>query len=105
MQAGLLTEQIVLYKPEISTNDFGEETTNWVEAYTTRARLLHTGGGREIQNSEVFYATTKQFQVRYYIPVENYYRIFWQNKYYRIIDIEPNKQQQLLTIKADLVND
>nr|DAE49763.1 MAG TPA: head-tail joining protein [Caudoviricetes sp.]DAW52115.1 MAG TPA: head-tail joining protein [Caudoviricetes sp.] len=37
--------------------------------------------------------------------VNEYDRIQWNGKIYRILDIEPDKQQMLLTINVELVND
>ena len=105
MRAGLLTERIEILQPDVATNDFGEETTNWVSIYTTKARLVHTGGNRTVQNDEIFYSYTKTFQIRNYVPVQEYDRILWNGKQYRILDIEPEKQQQQITIKTELVND
>ncbi len=105
MRAGLLTEEIEILAPQVSTNDFGEETTEWNSVYSTKARLVHTGGNRTIENDEIFYGYTKTFQIRYYVQVQEYYRILWNGKQYRILDIEPDKQQQQITIKTELVND
>lgn len=105
MRAGLLSERIEILQPDVATNDFGEESTNWVSIYTTKARLVHTGGNRTIQNDEIFYSYTKTFQIRNYVPVQEYDRILWNGKQYRILDIEPDKQQQQITIKTELVND
>ena len=105
MRAGLLTERIEILQPDVATNDFGEETTNWVSIYTTKARLVHTGGNRMNVNDEILYTYTKTFQIRNYVPVQDFYRILWNGKQYRILDIEPEKQQQQITIKTELVND
>ena len=56
MRAGLLTELVEVLSSVITTNDYGEETTEWESTYTTRARLVHNGGGRTNENDEVFYA-------------------------------------------------
>ena len=105
MRAGLLTELVEVLSSVITTNDYGEETTEWESTYTTRARLVHNGGGRTSENDEVFYASMKVFQVRLYVPINEYCRIKWNGNVYRVLDIEPDKAQQQLTIKAELIND
>lgn len=105
MRAGLLTERIDVLKPVVTVNDYGEETTDWQNIYTTKARLVHTGGNRMNVNDEIFYSYTKTFQIRNYVPVQDYYRILWDGKQYRILDIEPDRQQQQITVKTELVND
>ena len=77
MRAGLLTEQIDILESSLIRN----------------------------ANDEVAYQYTKTFQVRHYIMVNEYDRIQWNGKIYRILDIEPDKQQMLLTINVELVND
>lgn len=105
MRAGLLTEQIEIIKNVITANDFGEETEEWIPKYKTRARLVHDGGDRTIINGEIFYSHAKTFQIRYYVPVDDFDRIVWENKIYRILNIEPDKNKQNKTIKAELIND
>ena len=105
MRAGLLTERIDVLKPVVTVNDYGEETTDWQNIYTTKARLVHTGGNRMNVNDEIFYSYTKTFQIRNYVPVQDYYRILWDGKQYRILDIEPDRQQQQITVKTEIVND
>lgn len=105
MRAGLLTEQIDILESSLIRNAYGEEETQWSIKQTTKARLMHKGGNRTLSNDEVAYQYTKTFQVRHYIMVNEYDRIQWNGKIYRILDIEPDKQQMLLTINVELVND
>lgn len=105
MRAGLLTETISILEKVLITNDYGEETETWVDKYTTKARLVHDGGGRVIVNDEVFYTHAKTFQVRMYVPIEDFDRIQWDGKYYRILNIEIDRTQNNKTIKAELIDD
>lgn len=105
MRAGLLTEQIEILSPEITKNSFGEESTEWKLSYRTRARVLHDSGNRATVNDEIFYQYIKTFIVRLYTPISNFDRIRWNDKIYRVLDIEPDKALQQLTIKTELVND
>lgn len=105
MRAGLLKETIEVWEKTLTTNDFGEETEEWTLKYTTKARLVHNGGNRVIENSEVFFAHTKTFEVRDYVAVDDYDRIVWNGKKYRILNIEPDKAQMKLTIKTELIDD
>lgn len=105
MRAGLLTEEIEIIENVVTVNDFGEETEEWVSKYKTKARLVHDGGDRTIINGEIFYSNAKTFQVRYYVPIDDFDRIKWDNKIYRVRNIEPDKKKMNKTIKAELVND
>lgn len=105
MRAGLLKEQIEIITPIITTNDYGEQTTEWVSKYKTRARLIHTSGSRVEYNSEVFYSHIKTLEVRNYVPIDDFDRIVWNDKQYRILDIEPDEAQMKYIIRVDLVNE
>lgn len=105
MRAGLLNEQVEILTSTLEKNDYGEQTETWTTTYTTKARLIHDSGDRTEINDEVFYAYTKTFQMRQYVPVEEYNRIKWNNKIFRILSITPDKHQQNLTVKTELVND
>lgn len=105
MRAGLLTEPIEIWEKHIVTNGYGEETETWTLKYSTKARLVHNGGNRVIENNEVFFSHSKTFQVRIYVPVDDYDRIKWDNKYYRILNIEPDKDRMNKTIQGELIDD
>ncbi len=105
MRAGLLKETIEVWGKSLTTNEFGEETEEWTLKCTTKARLVHNGGGRVLENEEIFFSHSKTFEIRDYIQVDDYDRIVWQNKKYRILNIEPDKKQMKLTIKAELIDD
>lgn len=105
MRAGLLKEKINIITPELTTNDYGEQTTEWLLKYSTRARLIHNSGNRIEPNGEVFYSHIKTFEIRDYVPVDDFDRIIWNDKQYRILDIEPNEEQMKKIIKVELVND
>lgn len=105
MRSGLLTEQIKLYTPITSGNSYGEEEITYQFSYETRARLVHDGGTRHIENGEVVLTHSKTFQVRIYVPVGEFDIVEWENKRYRILNVEPDKAQQLKTIKTELIND
>lgn len=105
MRAGLLTEPIEIWSKTITTNEFGEEEETWDLTYETRARLVHEGGSRVINNDQVFFIHSKTFQVREYVPVGEYDRIMWRDKFYRILNIEPDKEMMQQTIKTELIDD
>lgn len=105
MRAGLLQETINIIRPTTLKNEYGEEDTEWKLIYTTKARLVHNSGSRNNENGEIFYAYVKTFEVRDHVPVEEFDRIEWNTKLFRILDIEPDKHQRKLTIKTELIND
>ena len=105
MKGGLLQEVIQVITPVVTKNSYGEETTEWQEKLTLRANLTHNTGTRTNTNGEIFYTNTKIFEVRFYADIDEYDRIIFEDKIYRIINIEPNRKVQKKTIISELVND
>lgn len=105
MRAGILTELITVLSPNIIVNEVGEQTTEYLPKLTTRANVNWKTGNRNIENNEIVFDYTKDFKVRYYVDINEFDRILWNNKQYRIISIEPNKHYQELNIIAEQIND
>ena len=105
MRAGLLTEQIEIWSKTLAVNGFGEEVEDWIKTYQTRARLVHDGGSRVVSNDEIVFTHSKTFQIREYVPINELDRILWNGKFYRILNIEPDRVQMNQTIKTELIND
>lgn len=105
MNAGKLTERIEIFTPKITKNDVGEQATDYVLKQSTKAHIQHNRGSRDIENNEVVYNCNKTFEVRIYVGVAEFDRIKWDNKFYRILDIDTNKELQQITITTELVNE
>lgn len=105
MKAGLLTDKIQIYRPNIINTDFGDTHTEWELHYTTRANVIYNSGSRTNENQEIFYPTNRTFVVRSYVPVNEPMRIKFEDKYYQIISIIPNKYYRNKTIYTELVNE
>ena len=50
MRAGLLDTEVKILRPEITRNAFGEQEEEYKDHYTTKARVLHNSGSRDVQN-------------------------------------------------------
>lgn len=105
MRAGLLKEIITIQSSTLFKNSYGEEKETWFDKCTTRARLIHDSGSRQTTNNEIFYSHRKTLQIRPYIKVDDFDKILWNGKEYRVIDIEPNKEQQMQIITIEEIND
>ena len=99
MIAGLLREQITIYKP---TNVQGEIV--WAKVRDTRAQVLMGTGRRTVSNDEVFYPDLRTFRVRIYHPIDPTWRIEFAGTMYRIVSIFPDTQNQLTEIVGEKVN-
>lgn len=105
MQAGLLNEPITILKPEITRNEFGEQTTEYVESYHTRARVINNGGNRTQEDNGVFYDYSKHLEVRYYVPLDNFDIVVFKGQKYRVKSVEKTREYNNQTIYMDLMNE
>lgn len=103
--AGKLKEIIEIYSNTITKDEYGQEVETKVLKCSTKADLKHTNGNRELENSEIVHNYNKTLTVRYYVDVDDYDIIKWENKFYRVIDIEPNRDYQFKTITMEKIND
>lgn len=105
MKAGILNEEIKIYSMIGYLNVFGEQTSNLILKYTTRANVSWNTGTRSVENDEIFYGYTKTFTVRSYLDISNTDVIEWQSMRYRIISIENRRGYNGKIILAELINE
>ena len=85
---------------------YGHEIIKFTDSFTTRADVIWNNGNRIVSNEEIFYENTVSFVVRFYCPLEDTMRVKYQDKLYRIISINPEKETySRKTIIAELINE
>lgn len=105
MRAGLLTEIIKVLRPQKVVSEYGEEKTDYIEVYNTRARLVHQPSQRTVENEELLYNKRFYMSVRYYVPVMDFDLIEWNGKRYNIISICPKREYNEIELTIELIND
>lgn len=105
MNAGLLKECITIEQPTISQNVYGANELEWSTFIETRAFVNYTSGNRMTANNEVIWSYQVNFTIRVYHQVNEKMRIIWNDKKYRILSIEEDKDKQKLTIRTELINE
>lgn len=105
LRAGLLNEVITIKEATITKNSFGEEVETYSNKYTTRARVIQTNSNRTTENNEITVDFTKEFQIRIYVPIEEFDIIEWRGKLYRIVSLNVDRHNQYITVIGDLIND
>lgn len=107
MRAGLLKDIIEIYKPQITINDVGEQTTEYVFSYSTRAKKIHNGGSRTVENYENVYPYRKEITVRIFEDIDDFDRIkIWGSpRWYKILEIELNHDLQQKTLIIERVDE
>lgn len=105
MNGGRLQELITVQRPTITKDDYGANVIVWKDIIHTRADVQYDNGGRATENGEIVFNYTKVFTMRIYHKVDEKDRIVWNEKKFRILSIEPSKEQQKLTIRTELINE
>lgn len=105
MQAGLLRDIIEFEKRELITNEFNEQMIEYKPCLITKAQVIYSSGTRSIENNEMVVNYNPVFVIRYYHAINETMRIKFNNHYYRIVSIEPQKQYQQKRIITELINE
>lgn len=105
MQAGLLTEKILIEQPIIQQDGFGANDIKWSNFKNTRANVTYSNGNRVNENNEIIFAYNIIFKIRYYHKIKECMRIIWNEQKYRILSIQPDKHRQYKIINTELIND
>ena len=105
MRCGLLNDNIGIYRPITSQNEFGEIVQEYKPWYCTRSRVLSNGGSRELMNNEIFYQYRKIFEVHQYVDVKETDIIHWKDKRYRILSIDFDRTQMKKVIITELIDE
>lgn len=108
MRAGLLSETIAIYAPYTGDTKFGKNNDTRYVPYipSTRARVTNNKGTRTDENNEIFYSYNVTFTIRGYHKIDEYMRIRWKDKYYRILNIIPATSEiNEIQIDTELVNE
>lgn len=103
--AGLFNELVDIYKFFKQKNDYGEEVTYREKVFSTRAKVGHIGGSRSVINNEIQTPYTKNFVLRIYAPVFDDSYIKYQDKFYRVISIDTDREMQQKVVITELVNE
>ncbi len=105
MNAGELREQIIILKPTTTTNEYGEQVQNYVEYCRTRAKIEWNGSNRTTSNNEIVYNLQRIFHIRYYVKIDGYDMIVWNNQKYRILNIDKIREYNKQIITTELINE
>lgn len=103
IRAGSLNEKIQVLGLETFKNVYGEMEDRYVLKCNTRAAVLQNSGTRTDENGETYYDYTKQFELRIYVPIDDYDHIMYDGKEYRIININRDKYQRKIVVDCEMV--
>lgn len=105
MKAGKLNEVITILRSADIKDSYGATSKVWNPITTTKASVNQNNGSKGVVNNEIFTAYTVEFGVRYYIDVNEFDRIKWNNKTYQIESIISDRLKNHKIIITTLVNE
>lgn len=105
MIAGRLNEVVKIFDAVETVNEYGERSIEYVERYTTRAKVEFNTGNRGRETEEIVFSYFKTFNLRSYVPISETSLIEWQGKRYRILTIEARREYNDLLINTELINE
>lgn len=103
--AGLLNEIIELFAPHAIETASGSSNIEWESVGLYRANVRQMSSNRTEGINEILYDFRREIIVRYYVPVEEYYRVKYNNQWYNILSIDKDRVKQQITIVVERVND
>lgn len=108
MRSGTLLYSLDILRPQVVTNDFGEERTEWeqVNALPVPAERVRLTPRAGVEAGERFPACDAEFNVRSSVPVEENWRVSQRGGWlYTVENITPNLRRGYLTLSCSRVND
>lgn len=108
MKAGRLRYFITIEELQTSKNEFGEEQySQYSEKIRTRADIVNDSGNRINDNGEIFYSYQKTFILWDYFDdlIKETDRIIYKENQYRIITKDLDRENKLLYVKTELINE
>lgn len=109
MRAGLLTQKIAIWKGETSVTGTGASRSSWVNAFgedkSLNARVTYNRQNMAQKNGNFVLTSAITFTMRYYSNVNEYMRICWQGRKYRIVAIRRFPERGEMQIDGDLIDE
>ena len=105
LRAGLLNEYITFRKRVITRDAYGEQSTEWKNVISTRARVVRMSGNRTMESNEVWHPTSLQFIIRSYHNIDNEMEIVYNGNRYKSGFIEVQRLKQLAAVAAGLIKE
>lgn len=105
MWSGVLNEKLEVYVLQKVKDVYGQEVTTPVLSHSYRCGVSHNSTSRTVINSEIQYPYTKFFIVRIYADITENDWIKYNNKFYRILSIEENREMQNKRIDVEVINE
>ena len=105
MRAGLMRYRITFQRQVSSETVYSDSEPTYDDCFTTWADIRHNSGNRSIEANEIVNPFTVKITIRYYHQVDYGMTIKHGDIRYRILDINPERSKNCITITAEVINE
>ena len=105
MRAGLMRYRITFQRQVSSETAYSYSEPTYDDCFTTWADIRHNSGNRSIEANEIVNPFTVKITIRYYHLVDYGMTIKHGDIRYRILDINPERSKNCITITAEVINE
>lgn len=109
MRAGLLTKKVQVFKSQLERGRTGANKETWVNLFGDDkflyARVTYGSQQMKAQNGNFVLASDITFNIRYYSQINEYNRIYWEDRKYRINAIRRYPERGEMHIDAKLIDE
>lgn len=109
MRAGLLTQKIQVFKSTKVQGRTGASKETWTnlfgEGKNLNARTTYKNQQMKAQNGNFVLTSDITFDIRYYSQINEYNRIYWENRKYTITAIRRYPERGEMQIDAKLIDE
>lgn len=102
--AGLYKHLIHVIKINYAPDSYGSMVRSDDTVVKTRARIMHTGGSKGVEEGETWTQYSKQFMVHRYIKIDDFDEVEWNGNRYKITSIEDVPEYNHKLINTELIN-
>lgn len=105
MRAGLMRYRITFQRQVSSETAYSDSEPTYDDCFTTWADIRHNSGNRSIEANEIVNPFTVKITIRYYHQVDYGMTIKHGDVRYRILNINPERSKNCITITAEVINE
>lgn len=105
MRSGLMRDRVTFQSPVRTETAYSASEPTYEDAFTTWAEVRHNSGNRGVEANEIANPYTVKVTIRYYHEVSYGMIIVHGDNRYRILDINPERSKNCITITAEVINE
>jgi len=109
MRAGLLTKKVSVFHAVQAVSKTGAKKSSWSNLFgdgkVLHARVTYGRQSMTAKNGNFVLTSAITFVIRYYSQINEYMRVYWEDRKYRITAIRRYPERDELQIDAELIDE